>query len=111
MESIATEEELKQQERKRQAPAILAQVEKEYERVIFEQPLHKAPHIGHVMWAERITGGEGMRKQVEEDSKRGYHVGGVGGRWEVVEEKAMRMVEVTMQFVTPLSEEKKKSIP
>ena len=110
-ESMAAEEELKQQERERQAAAALEQVEKEQERVISERPPEKATHIEHVTWAERITEAEKKRKQVEEDAKRVHHGVGVGGGWEVVEGKAMRMVEVTTYFTTPLTEEEKKSLP
>ena len=108
---MACEEELKQQERERQAAATLEQVEKEQERVISERPLEKATHIEHVMWAERITEAERKRKKVEEDAKRVQQGVGVRGGLEVVEEKAMRMVEVTTHFVTPLTEEEKKSLP
>ena len=51
------------------------------------------------------------RKKAEEDTKRVHHGVGVGGGWEVVEGKAVRMVEVTTHFVTPLTEEEKKSLP
>ena len=110
-EVMAPEEELKQQERERQAAAALEQVEKEQERVISERPPDKATHIEHVTWAERITEAEKKRKKAEEVAKRVHHGVGVGGGWEVVEGKAMRMVEVTTHFMTPLTEEEKKSLP
>ena len=108
---MAAEEELKQQERERQATAALEQVEKEQERVKSERPPEKATHIEYVTWAERITEAEKKRKQAEEDAKRVHHGVGVGGGWEVVEGKAMRTVEVTTHFTTPLTDEEKKSLP
>ena len=110
-ERMAAEEEAKQKEREEQAAAALEQVRKEQERVISERPPEKATHIEHITWAERITEAEKKRKQAEEDPKRVHHGVGVGGGWEVVEGKAMRMVEVTTHFVTPLTEEEKNSPP
>ena len=71
----------------------------------------KATHIEHVMWAERITEAEKKRKKAEEDEKRVYFGVGVRGGWEVVEGKAMRMVEVTTHFTTPLTKEEKNPLP
>lgn len=51
-----------------------------------------------------------MRKKAEGDAMR-VHKGVVaGGGWEVVEQKSMRMVEITTHFATPVIEEEKKSL-
>ena len=110
-ETMAAEEELEHPERERQAAAALEQVEQEQERVISNRPPEKATHIEHVRCAARIMEAEKKRKKAEEDAKRVHHGVGVGGGWELVEGKAMRMVEVTTHFTTPLTEEKKKSLP
>ena len=79
--------------------------------MIFERPPEKATRIEHVTLAERIMEAEKKRQQAEEDAKRVHHGVGVGGGWAVVEGKAVRMVEVTTHFTTPLTEEEKKTLP
>ena len=56
-------------------------------------------------------GGRKRRKKAEENTTRVHHGVGVGGAWEVVEGKAIRMAEVTSHFTTPRTKEEKKSLP
>ena len=79
--------------------------------MISERPPEKATHIEHITWAERIIEAEKKRKKAEEDAKRVHHGVRVGGGWEVVEGKAMRMVEVTTHFTTPLTERTRSLFP
>ena len=79
--------------------------------MIAERPPEKAIHIEHVTWVERITEAEKKMKEAKEEARRVHYGVGVAGGWEVVEGKAMRMVEVISHFTTPLTEEGKKLLP
>lgn len=54
---------------------------------------------------------ERKRKKQVEDGKRVHYWVGVGVGWQVVEGKAIMMVEITTHFATPLTGVEMKSLP
>ena len=62
-------------------------------------------------WANVAAELDAEKKKAEDEIGKAYHGVGIGSGWEVNEGKAMRVVEVTTHFWTPVTEEEKTKLP
>ena len=83
----------------------------EEERLVKEKPAENATPVEVKTWVGVLAEAEEKRKQAEEEVRKAYHGVGIGSGWEVNEGKAMRTVEVTAHFWTPVTEEEKTKLP
>ena len=81
------------------------------ERILKEQPAGDATPVEVMTWAGVLAEAGKKREAVEEEVGKAYHGIRIGSGWEVNEGKAMRTVEVTMHFWTPVTEKEKTKLP
>ena len=108
---MAAAEEEKQKRAEEQARAKVEQLKQEEERLLSEYPEKDTTPVEKKTYAGVLAETEKKRKKAEEEVGTAYHGVGIGSGWEVNERKAMRTVEVTTHFWTPVTEEEKTKLP
>ena len=104
-------EEKRQEEERTKKEETLKFQKEELERLVKEQPCMRSTSEETMTWAEGMSRGKETLQKLEEESKRPSQEVSTGVGWEVKEGKAMRAVEITTHFWSPLTEEEKKSLP
>ena len=106
-EELAAAEEERQRKGEKQARAKVEQLKQEEERMLQERPAEDTTAVEMRRWADMLAETGKKREMAEEKVGKAYHGVGIGSGWEVNEGKAMRTVEVTTHFWTPVTEEEK----
>ena len=110
-EEAAMAEEKRQEEERTKKEETLKFQREELERLVKERPCMGSTSKETMTWAERMSKGKETLQKLEEEIKRPSQEVSTGSGWEVKEGKAMRTVEITTHFWSPLTEEEKKSLP
>ena len=110
-EEAAMAEEKRQEEERTKKEETLKFQREELERLVKERPCMGSTSEETMTWAKRMSKGKETLQKLEEESKRPSQEVSTGSGWEVKEGKAMRAVESTTYFWSPLTEEEKKSLP
>ena len=110
-EEAAMAEEKRQEEERTKKEETLKFQREELERRVKERPFMGSTSEETMTWAKRMSKGKETLQKLEEESKRQSQEVSTGSGWEVKEGNAMRAVEITTHFWSPLTEEEKKSLP